>query len=180
MRDPTTTTTTSHTPPHHPYTPSRIAVSHGAPKTEPQWLSFGFLAQTRSPHRVLRTRDPTTTTTSHTPPPHPYAPSCIAISHGTPETKPQRLGFGFLAQTRSLPCVSQTHDPITTTTLYAPPPHPYALSPIAISHGTPETEPRRLVFFFSPQIPLLLACRVIPTSQPLNPDVPHPKWTHTT
>ena len=44
-----TTTTTLYAPPSHPYTPFSIAVSHGAPETEPQWLGFVFLAQTPSP-----------------------------------------------------------------------------------------------------------------------------------
>ncbi|KIM79392.1 hypothetical protein PILCRDRAFT_10512 [Piloderma croceum F 1598] len=120
------------------------------PETEPWRLGFGFLTQTRSPPRVSRTRDPTTTTTSHshTPPPYPYAPSCVAVSHGTPETEPRQLGFAVLAQIRSPPRVSQTRDPTTITTSHTQAHHPYAPSCTAISHGAPEAEPWRLGFTF--------------------------------
>src|SRR5882762_834242 len=114
---------------------SPVAVSHGMPETEPQRLGFGFLTQPRSSPRVSQMHDPTTTTTSYAPPPHPYALSPIAVSHGTPETEPQRLSFGFSTQTHSSPRVSQTHNPTTATTSYTPPSHPYATSPIAVSHG---------------------------------------------
>lgn len=52
-----------------------------------------------------------------------YAPRVIACSSACP--KPSHSGFGFLTQTPFPLCVSQTHDP-TTTTSYAPPPHSYA------------------------------------------------------
>jgi len=52
--------------------------------------------------------DPATTTTSYTPPSHPYTMSPVAVSHGVPETEPQQLGFGFSTQNRSSPCISQT------------------------------------------------------------------------
>jgi hypothetical protein len=76
---PTTTTTTLYAPPTHPYTPFSITVSHSAPETEPQWLSFMFLAQPC----VSRTRHPTTTTL-YAPPSHPYAAFSITVSHGMP------------------------------------------------------------------------------------------------
>jgi hypothetical protein len=57
----------------------------------------------------------------------------------------------------SPPCVSRTHNPTTAAAaadLYAPPPpHPYATSSIAVSHGVPETEPRWLGFVFLAQTP---------------------------
>ncbi|KIM86296.1 hypothetical protein PILCRDRAFT_4807 [Piloderma croceum F 1598] len=127
MHDPATTTT-SYAPPPHPYATSPVA--------------------TRSPPRVSRTHNPAPTTTLYTPPPHPYPLSPVTVSHGVPETEPQRLGFRFWTQTPSLPCVSRTHNPATTTTSYTPPPHPYPLSPIIVSHGVPETEPQWLDFGF--------------------------------
>ena len=42
-----TTTTLSSTSPHHPYRSPTAAVSHGARKIEPRWLSVAFLAPTR-------------------------------------------------------------------------------------------------------------------------------------
>jgi hypothetical protein len=149
-RDPTTSTT-SYAPPPHSYETSLVAFSRGATETEPQRLGFGIWTKTCSPPPVSRTRDPTTTTTSYRPPPHRYATSPVAVSHGATETEPQRLGFGIWTKSRSLPPVPRTHDPATSTTSYRPPPHPYATSPVAVSHGTPETEPQRLGFGFCPQ-----------------------------
>src|SRR5882762_7845806 len=100
-------------------------------------LGFGFFGPPTLCLMFSRTHDPVTTTTLYTPPSHPYATSPVAVSHGAPEIEPQWLSFGFSTQTCSSPRVLQTHDP-TTTTSYAPPPHPYALSPIAISHDVPE------------------------------------------
>lgn len=59
-------------------------------------LALWLLAPAPSPTSRLRTRSPTTTiTTSFTPPHHlPPLPS-TAVSHGTPETKPRRLGFNI-------------------------------------------------------------------------------------
>ena len=98
-RDPTTTTTTtshSHTPPPYPYAPFCVAVSHGAPETEPQRLGFAVLAQIRSLPRISRTRDPTTITTSHTPPRHPYAPSRTVLHcHFTRRTRSRAMAARF-------------------------------------------------------------------------------------
>jgi hypothetical protein len=47
----------------------------------------------------LRTHHPTTTTALYEPPHHLPASPHTAVSHGTPETKRQTLGFGFLAYT---------------------------------------------------------------------------------
>jgi hypothetical protein len=147
MHDPAPTTTLR-TPPPHPYPPSPITVSHGAPKTEPQWLSFRFWTQTPSPPHVSQTHDPATATTLYTPPPHPYPPSPIIVSHGTPETKPQRLNFGFWTQTCSPPHISWTLDPTTTTTSSVPLYHlPSPLSTF-ISIGVPAIELQWLGFWF--------------------------------
>jgi hypothetical protein len=54
--------------------------------------------------------------------------------------------FRDIWPTRSVARVSRTHDPAATTTLYAPPPHPYATSPVAFSCGATETEPQRFGF----------------------------------
>ncbi|KIM88291.1 hypothetical protein PILCRDRAFT_3307 [Piloderma croceum F 1598] len=91
-----TTTITSYAPPIYFYAWFPVIASHGAPETEPRWLSFIFLTQTPSPPRVLRTHDPTTTTTTlYAPPPYSYAWSPITASHGAPATEPRRLGLVF-------------------------------------------------------------------------------------
>jgi hypothetical protein len=150
MHDPATSTT-SYAPPPHSYEMSPIAFSRGATETEPQRLGFGLGTKTCSPSPILRMRNPTTTTTSYRPPPHCYAMSPVAISHSATKTEPQRLGFRLGTKSRSLPPVPRTHDPATSTTSYRPPPHPYATSPVAVPHGTPETEPQQLSFGFWPQ-----------------------------
>ena len=139
---------------HHHHTPTQRPPScfHAAqPKPSYSSSVSDFGPTTCSLPPVSRTRDPTTTTTSYRPPPHPYAISSVAVSYGTTETEPQRLSFGLLSKTHSVARVLRTHDPTATTTSYAPPPHPYATSPVAFSCGATETEPQRLGFGFSPQ-----------------------------
>jgi hypothetical protein len=58
----------------------------------------------------------------------------VALHHPSPPSCSPKLGHSssilvVLAQTHSAPCVAQTHNP---TTLHAPPPHPYTMSPIAV------------------------------------------------
>jgi hypothetical protein len=81
-------------------------------------------------------------------PRHPSPPLATPFQ---PETEPRRLSFGFLTQSPSSPRVSQTHNPTTTTAWYVPPCHPHAPSPVAVPHGAPETEPKRLGFGFWPK-----------------------------
>jgi hypothetical protein len=61
--------------------------------------------------------------------------------------------FQVLAQPPSLPRILQAHSPNTTTTLYAPPHHPYPPYPVAVLHSALEIEPRQLDFSFLAQTP---------------------------
>ncbi|KIM71035.1 hypothetical protein PILCRDRAFT_17462 [Piloderma croceum F 1598] len=148
-----TTTTTSDAPRCHPYAPSPVAVSHGAPATEPRQLGCGFFWLNSSLAPVSRAHGPTTTTISYEPPHHHYAPSPVAVSHGAPQIEPQRLGFGCWPKTPCLAPVSRAHSPTAAATSYTPPHHPSAPFPFANSYGAPEIEPRRLGFGFLPQTP---------------------------
>jgi hypothetical protein len=137
------------TPTHYipsPFHTARMKLSHNGT------VSY-FFTQTPSRPCISQTHQPPTTTTSCTPPSHPYAPSSIAVPHGAHETEPQWHGFVFFTQTPSLPRISQTHQPPTTTTSCTPPSHPYAPSSTAVSHGVPKTEPKRLGFIFFTQTP---------------------------
>ncbi|KIM92177.1 hypothetical protein PILCRDRAFT_279 [Piloderma croceum F 1598] len=109
-RDPTADVT-SLLPPHHPSALSPAAISYGVPETELQQLSFAFLAQTPPRASCFQPNGHTTTTTITTPFHHPSASSPAAVSHGTPETELQQLGFAFLAQTPSPSLVFPTEWP---------------------------------------------------------------------
>ena len=78
----------------------------------------------------------------HHPPPLPHT----AVLPGRPETEPRLLGFGFLAQTRSLASHWRTRGPPATFVI--PIRTHYLLSPpySSISCGTPKTKPRKLGF----------------------------------
>jgi hypothetical protein len=140
------------------------------PETEPQRLSFGVLTQTHPPPRGARTHDPTTTITSYVPPPHLYSPSPVPASHGMPETEPQRLGFGVLTQTHPLPRVARMHDPTTTITSYAQPPHPYAppppLLPLRTARPKPSHSGSVSVFHPNPSPLLVFRDRTTPPPPP--------------
>src|SRR5882762_2920952 len=59
--------------------------------------------------------------------------------------------FQVLAQPPSLPPVLRAHSPTTTTTTsHAPPHHPYAPFPVAVSHGAPKSSHNSSVSGFGP------------------------------
>ena len=113
--------------------------SNSAPKMEPQWLDFAFLATAHHPPHVPPMHHPAPIATSFTPPHHLPASPSTATSNGTPSIEPQRLNFGFLAP-HSLAHGSPMHQPTTITTSYKPPCHLPASPSTAISSGAPETE----------------------------------------
>ena len=85
----------------------------------------------------------------------------------------------FGPTTRSLPPVSRTRDPTTTTTLYRPPPHPYATSSVAVSIGATETEPQWLGFgLLTKPTPCLPFCERMTPPPPLPCTDHHPTPTH--
>ena len=83
-------------------------------------------------------------------PRHPSSPLATPLQL---ETEPPWLGFRFLTQSPSLPRVSQTHNPVTTTTWYMPLCHSHAPSSVAFPHGAPQIEPQLLGFGFRPSPP---------------------------
>ncbi|KIM72530.1 hypothetical protein PILCRDRAFT_829688 [Piloderma croceum F 1598] len=134
-------------PPCHPDAPSPITVLHGAPKTEPQQLSFWFWPNP-PPRLAFHKR-------TAPPPPSPpgtchhatQAPSPIAVPHGAPETPP-RLSFRNCTTPPPPPPPSRlkpSHNGsvlgILTQTpprLSAPPPpSPYPPHPTASPHRPP-------------------------------------------
>jgi hypothetical protein len=125
---------------HHPPSPFHTAL----PNPSRNGAVSGFRPNP-SPPCISRACSPTTTTsTSYAPPLHPYAPSPFTILHGAPEIKPQRLGFGFLAQTPSPASCLQTQRPTTTITSSAPPHQLPPLLSTLISDGASKIEPQWL------------------------------------
>jgi hypothetical protein len=121
--------------------------------------------------------NPTTTTTLYAPPPHPYTPSPIAISHSVPKTEPQHFSFSFWPKPHLM------FHKCTTT----PPPH--ALLPIDVVHSELGTEPQHLSFQFLTQTPslpcILYTTSYAPPSHPTPPfciavlcsaPVTEPRW----
>ena len=137
--------------PQHPSPPPAAWMQS---ETEPLWLGFGFFEPNTLPASGFANTRPhhhNHLVCTTTPPlPHPYVPSSVAVSHGAPETEPQRLGFIYFAQTPSPPRISRRHHPTTTTTSYAPPCHPYTPSTIAVLHGASKSSHDGLVSAFGP------------------------------
>jgi len=91
-------------------------------------------------------------------PQHPPT-QCPLLPFHLAHPKPSHSGLvSDFGPNPSLPRVSRAHGPTTTTTLYTPPHHPYALFPFAIPHGAPEIEPRQLGFGSLAQTPSLSPC----------------------
>jgi len=141
--------------------------------------------------------NPTITTILSTPPQHLPSSPCAAVCHGTPETEPPRLVFGFLGPS-PLPWLAFVnaqpyyhHHVIHTTP---------ALPPIALSHHLPRHTRNRATTLgfrvFRPQPPLLarvFECAIPPSPLPYphhatstshHPSLPfataHPKLSHCT
>src|SRR5882762_5213007 len=114
--------------------------------------------------------NPTITTILSTPPQHLPSSPCAAVCHGTPETEPPRLVFGFLGPS-PLPWLAFVnaqpyyhHHVIHTTP---------ALPPIALSHHLPRhTRNRATTLGFRVFRPTPLPR--LPPSHPASPPPHHP------
>src|SRR5882762_2717931 len=65
-------------------------------ESELLWLGFRFFGPSPLPLACGRMQTPTPTPTISTPPQYLLPLPCIAVCHGTPETEPPCLVFGFL------------------------------------------------------------------------------------
>src|SRR5882762_2946164 len=80
----------------------------------------------------------------------PQLPSPPLAAPLQPKTEPWQLGLGSFWPTCSAPRVSRMHNPITTTTLYAPSHHPYAPSPLPFHTAHPKSSHNGSVSGFGP------------------------------
>jgi hypothetical protein len=146
----------------HPHAPSPITIPHGAPKTEPQRLGFGFRPNP-PPRLAFRERTapppPPPPGTCHRPTPKHYPPSPFHTARPKPSHNGSVSSFG--PTTSPTPrCVSAQPPPLPSphthhrATPTQHPPFPFHAARLKPSHGG-------LVSGFSPKPPRV--------SQPHNP-----------